>query len=103
MQVQTLTKEISILRNQTQRQQSPSTALPNGYSQTDRGEETGRTSTPRSGTRPSSGTRPQSMFEPREREQRLSNKVRSIGSANGIPVAQTVVLVQAAQFGVFHD
>ncbi|XP_022339474.2 ARF GTPase-activating protein GIT2-like isoform X2 [Crassostrea virginica] len=85
--VQTLTKEISILRNQTQRQQSPSTALPNGYSQTDRGEETGRTSTPRSGTRPSSGTRPQSMFEPREREQRLSNKTPSKDS---LPTAYSV-------------
>nr|XP_022339473.1 ARF GTPase-activating protein GIT2-like isoform X2 [Crassostrea virginica] len=85
--VQTLTKEISILRNQTQRQQSPSTALPNGYSQTERGEETGRTSTPRSGTRPSSGTRPQSMFEPREREQRLSNKTPSKDS---LPTAYSV-------------
>ncbi|XP_062569195.1 ARF GTPase-activating protein GIT2-like isoform X2 [Saccostrea cucullata] len=68
--VQTLTKEISILRNQAQHQASPPATLPNGYSQ-DRGEEGARTSIPRA------GTRPQSMFEPREREQRLSNKTPS--------------------------
>ncbi|XP_056007016.1 ARF GTPase-activating protein GIT2-like isoform X2 [Ostrea edulis] len=79
--VQTLTKEISILRNQTQHQQSPPTTLANGYSP-DRGEEDGaRTSTPRS------GTRPQSMFEPREREQRLSNKTPSKDS---LPTAYSV-------------
>lgn len=80
--MQTLTKEISILRKQAQHQQSPPTTLPNGYSP-DRGDDSGRTGTSRSGTRPSSGTRlssgtrPQSMFEPREREQRLSNKVNN--------------------------
>lgn len=90
--VQTLTKEISILRKQAQHQQSPPTTLPNGYSP-DRGDDSGRTGTSRSGTRPSSGTcpssgtRPQSMFEPREREQRLSNKTPSKDS---LPTAYSV-------------